>query len=242
MSEAFRSDRSDEPTYPALDAPTAAQPIRDLTLGGGRFQVTRRLGIGAFGVVYEAFDSARAATVAIKRVRAVDVASIYDVKKEFRVLADLMHPNLVTLYDLFADGDDWFIVMELVPRCRLPHLRPPARVGGATVRRRQPLRSARPTGRCSSEPSSQLVRAVCYLHERGKLHRESKPTNVLVTADGVLKVLDFGLTTDGGAGRDGRLVSAFAVRRPTWRRSRRRAVRRPRRATGIASASCCSRR
>jgi eukaryotic-like serine/threonine-protein kinase len=195
MSEAFRSDRGDDTLPAAAEAPTPAQATRDLTLGGGRFQVTRRLGSGAFGVVYEAFDSARAATVAIKRVRAVDVASIYDVKKEFRVLADLMHPNLVTLYDLFADGDDWFIVMELVRGVDfLTYVRGDTTAVPAVAA--HPLEQRTADWTLLERAVAQLVRAVCYLHEHGKLHRDLKPTNVLVTADGVLKVLDFGLTTE----------------------------------------------
>jgi tetratricopeptide (TPR) repeat protein len=196
LGGACRSDNGGEPQSEA--EPAVPLATGDITLGSGRFLVTRRLGSGAFGVVYEAYDTARAATIAIKRVRAVDIASIYDVKKEFRVLADLMHPNLVTLYDLFADGDDWFIVMELVRGVDFltyvrgadgaPATTAPQAGGEAPSRIADWSRLERAV--------SQLVRAVCYLHERGKLHRDLKPTNVLVTPDGTLKVLDFGLTTE----------------------------------------------
>jgi len=195
LGGAVRSSNGGEPASETEPTP-APLATGDITLGSGRFLVTRRLGSGAFGVVYEAYDTARAATVAIKRVRAVDIASIYDVKKEFRVLADLMHPNLVTLYDLFADGDDWFIVMELVRGVDfLTYVR-----GAETAAAAPPPAGDAPhhiaDWRRLERAVSQLVRAVCYLHERGKLHRDLKPTNVLVTPDGTLKVLDFGLTTE----------------------------------------------
>ena len=203
VGEAYRSAEDETPdgdepaSAPASSGPAPAEPSC-LTLGAGRFIVTGGLGKGAFGVVHEAFDRQRGAHLAIKSVHGVDVGSLYDVKKEFRVLADLCHPNLVTLYDLFADGDDWFITMELVRgvdfvtyvRRRDPDSPPASRA----VEGKRPHRIA-DWGRLQ-RVMSQLVDAVCYLHSHGKLHRDIKPNNVLVTADGDLKVLDFGLTTD----------------------------------------------
>ena len=83
-------------------------------LQDGRLSIQRRLGKGGFGVVYQAYDHHRAAHVALKSLNRSDAASIYDLKTEFRALADLSHPNLVSLHRLFAEGDHWFIEMELV--------------------------------------------------------------------------------------------------------------------------------
>ncbi|HYC62056.1 MAG TPA: protein kinase, partial [Thermoanaerobaculia bacterium] len=74
-------------------------------LGSTRFEVKRRIGSGAFGVVYEAFDGARNATVAIKALRHDSPDALRRFKREFRSLSDIAHRNLVQLYELIADGD-----------------------------------------------------------------------------------------------------------------------------------------
>ena len=82
--------------------------------GTARFSVRRRLGAGAFGVVYEAFDRERCSVVALKTLRHASVEALYRLKREFRALSDIAHPNLVSLYELLADGDQWFLTMELI--------------------------------------------------------------------------------------------------------------------------------
>jgi Cdc6-like AAA superfamily ATPase len=82
--------------------------------GTERFEVRRRLGQGGMGVVYEAFDRARSTVVALKTLTRFDAQAIYRMKQEFRVLADVSHPNLAQLYELVSSDDRWFFTMELV--------------------------------------------------------------------------------------------------------------------------------
>ena len=87
-------------------------------IGTERFAIKRRLGAGSFGVVYEAFDQETNSTVALKVLHQAlfqeSGEALYRFKREFRALADVTHPNLISLYELISDGEQWFFTMELV--------------------------------------------------------------------------------------------------------------------------------
>jgi tetratricopeptide (TPR) repeat protein len=90
-----------------------AEPAREF-IGTERYRLRRRIGAGGMGVVFEAHDREMDKTVALKTLTRAEPAHIYRFKKEFRALADVSHPNLVSLYEMMSDGKYWFFTMELV--------------------------------------------------------------------------------------------------------------------------------
>ena len=164
-------------------------------LSGGRLSILRRIGEGGMGVVYEAFDAQRRSRVALKTLTQMDAASIYRLKTEFRVLLDVVHENLVKLYELWSDGDLWCFTMELVEGERFDRwVRPRDAKDDFNEER---LRAAMP----------QLISAVDAIHRAGRLHRDLKPSNVLVTPRGRVVVLDFGLAIQPELGSVGHTLT-----------------------------------
>jgi hypothetical protein len=145
------------------------------------------------GLVHEAEDRVRGRRVALKSLSRLDPAGIARLKNEFRALADVVHPNLVRLHDLHADDGLWLFAMELVEGEPFDlWVRPDGALDAGRLHR----------------ACAQLVAGVEAIHAAGKLHRDLKPDNVLVTAEGRVVILDFGLVADPVGGGVGQTSSA----------------------------------
>lgn len=138
------------------------------------------------GVVYEAFDRLRRERIALKTIRHLEADAIRRFKREFRTLADIAHPNLVSLYELVATGDDWFFTMELIE--------------GVDVRSKFDAVTDWSEGDAEAAlrlSIGQLAEGLAALHRGGHLHRDIKPSNVMV-ADERTVLLDFGVIGEVG--------------------------------------------
>ncbi len=178
--------------------------------GTDRFRVIRQLGEGGTGVVYEAEDLQRGQRVALKTLKQHDLETLYRLKREFRALADLSHPNLVDLYDMVQEAETCFFTMELVSgRNIIQHCRDidedPDDYAASPSADTEPGRDfiARPR-RNRGTLDVELLRAVLpqlasglvTLHDAGLIHRDIKPSNVLIDESGRVVLLDFGLVAD----------------------------------------------
>jgi len=147
----------------------------------GPYKLLERLGAGAMGEVWKARDERLGRLVALKTLptaRVVDDEQRTLILREARAAAAVPHPNVVTLYDVYsADGND-FLVMELVEGRNLSQLL--AEDGARTSKQALDILFA-------------ITAALSAAHDRGILHRDVKAANVMLTHDGVVKVLDFGL-------------------------------------------------
>jgi len=180
-------------------------------LGGGRFEVRGTLGAGSAGVVYRAFDRQLQREVALKLLRHASGRDLFRFKREFRALADIAHPNLVTLHELHSAGGEWYFTMELVEGVSfIDWVRPPPGPPAAS-RSRADIAAAHVDVARLYGVLVQLVDALIALHRAGKLHRDLKPSNVLVTQAGRLTLLDFGLVASVAEGDPERLAVGTPV-------------------------------
>ena len=198
--------RASVATLATAGAPPVPDALTLPTIPG--FEVIRELGRGGMGVVYQAYDCKRREMVALKTMQGMDPRALLRFKQEFRSLADLNHPNLVALYELIGDGQLWFFTMELIEGISfLDHVQgEPTNRSILPTRMDSCLEGASGRGRATPlgceqaerlrHALAQLAAGVHFLHEAGKLHRDIKPGNVLVTRQGRVVLLDFGLAAE----------------------------------------------
>ena len=144
------------------------------------YELGEKIGAGGMGVVYRGRDTKLGRDIAIKVLPEAigqDQGRLSRFKREAKVLASLNHPNIAQVYGMEESGGVHFLVMELVP--------------GET------LAESLKHGASSQEEALRIARQVALAleaaHEKGIVHRDIKPGNIMVTPDGQVKVLDFGL-------------------------------------------------
>ncbi|HEY1289683.1 MAG TPA: serine/threonine-protein kinase [Burkholderiales bacterium] len=149
----------------------------------GRYAIQSELGRGAMGVVYKATDTALERTVAVKTVNMAlerDGAERYEARfyQEARAAGSLNHPNIVTVYDVGKEGNVAYMAMEFIEGQELRSLLAEGRA--------LPVSQAVSIG-------AQVAEGLAYAHQHGVVHRDVKPANIMVLADGPVKITDFGI-------------------------------------------------
>jgi serine/threonine protein kinase len=180
---------------------------RKLTLG--QYRILDELGRGGMGQVFRAQHVMMGRTVAVKVLPRAKSTSEAEAafQREIRMLSRLDHDNLVRALDAGHDGKVYYMVTELVPGHDL---------------RQQVLRFGKLDEIRAASVISQAALGLGYAHSQGLVHRDMKPANLLVTPEGVVKVLDLGLAgsvIEGEAMRIGRVVGTMDFMAPEQVRS-----------------------
>ncbi|WP_437322388.1 protein kinase domain-containing protein [Sorangium sp. So ce394] len=171
-----------------MNATPVAAPVGGPFDAGGRYVVREVLGSGAFGIVYRVLDQRWNQEVALKTLLDTTPEGRQWLKAEYRALRDIVHPNLVRLHELHIEGERCFFTMEVVP-------------GGLPFTDRLGLDPKAPDEHQAAAirriclAGLQLAEALATVHASGKSHRDVKPTNVLVSEEGHVTLLDFGMAT-----------------------------------------------
>ncbi|MEP6986171.1 MAG: protein kinase, partial [Chloroflexota bacterium] len=151
------------------------------TILKGRYRLLAQQGSGGMAVIYKAQDLELSRIVAVKILRpslTADPTFLTRFKNEARSVANLQHPNIVTIYDVGSDGPTQFIVMEFVDGTDLKKIIKTE--GILTVDR-------------ALKMAIQICAGIGFAHRAGLVHADVKPQNILVTKNDVVKVTDFGI-------------------------------------------------
>ena len=149
----------------------------------GRYEILSEIGQGAMGVVYKAKDPLIDRVVAIKTINlglAMEEKEEYEGRfyQEAKAAGRLSHPNIVTIYDVGKSGDVAYIAMEFLQGRELRDIMNEGEI--------LPVEKA-------LDIAAQVARGLAYAHEHGIVHRDVKPSNIMVASDGHVKITDFGI-------------------------------------------------
>ncbi len=154
------------------------------------------------GSVHLVHDEQLGSEVALKTLKLSSGTDLYRFKREFRAVADIRHPNLVTLYELISEGTLWFFTMEYVEGVPFDRFVLGPRATSDAGLDELPT-TGQGRGQANSERILSSVQQLCVgvhaMHEAGCIHRDLKPSNVLVTEQGRVVILDFGLAKQTGS-------------------------------------------
>jgi serine/threonine-protein kinase len=163
-------------------APEDARPAQAANpLLGGRYRLLDLIASGGMATVWRARDEVLARIVAVKLLHdhlAADAAFRERFRREAIAAAKLTHPNVIGLYDTGRDDDRVYLVMEFLEGTTLKQVI--ARDGHLSIGQTATI-------------GERVARALHYAHERGLVHRDVKPANILIGDDGAVKVADFGI-------------------------------------------------
>ncbi|MDO8879509.1 MAG: Stk1 family PASTA domain-containing Ser/Thr kinase [Coriobacteriia bacterium] len=158
--------------------------MEDLVFGR-RYRATEKIGTGGMADVYKSVDEVLGRTVAVKVLHAryaADPNFVARFRQEAQAAANLSHPNIVNIYDWGRDGETYYIVMEYVNGRDLKSL----------ITERGPLDPLK-----AAEYAAQVCAALGVAHGYDIIHRDIKPHNIVLTPDGAIKVMDFGIARAG---------------------------------------------
>jgi serine/threonine protein kinase len=183
-----------------------ARRIGEGTVRLDRFELRSELGVGSFGYVFEAWDPRLQRVVALKVQRAGSLASQEEVERflrEARSAAQLKHPSIVSVYETAKTEDNvWFLVCEYID--------------GVTLEQR--LKDGPLPPGYAAAIASELAAALQYAHEQGVVHRDVKPSNIIIDGRERAHLMDFGLAKrDAGEltmTSDGRVLGTPAYMPP----------------------------
>ena len=151
----------------------------------GRYEIVSELGRGAMGIVYRAHDTRIARDVAIKTIKLADQVAPDEMQelrerlfREAQSAGRLSHPGIVTIYDIAEENGIAYITMEFVEGRTLEELMNSGEVGDL---------------KAVAQLVDQMAGSLDYAHARQIVHRDAKPSNILVTPDGHTKITDFGI-------------------------------------------------
>lgn len=151
------------------------------TILNGRYRLIAQQGSGGMAVIYKGIDQELGRTVAVKTLRPSlieDPSFLARFRNEARSVANLTHPNIVTVYDVGSDGRAHFIVMEFIEGQDLKKI----------IKAEAPLTIDR-----AVMLAVQICAGIGFAHRAGLVHADVKPQNILVTRDDTVKVTDFGI-------------------------------------------------
>jgi WD40 repeat protein/predicted Ser/Thr protein kinase/Flp pilus assembly protein TadD len=222
-----RIDRAAAPLHPAVPSPAEtltlapAASAATVPLGMvryfGDYELLEEIARGGMGVVYKARQVSLDRIVALKMILAGQLAGEDDVRRfhqEANAAANLDHPNIVPIYEVGENDGQHYFSMKFIDGGSLAEL---VERGGVAARKEGQRRAA--------ELLCKVARAVHHAHQRGILHRDLKPGNILLDADGTPHVVDFGLArrveAHQGQTRTGAIVGTPSYMAPEQARAER---------------------
>lgn len=148
-------------------------------LSANQFEVYEQIGKGGFGVVYRGLDRVTKEPVAIKQIDLESTESLDDLQREIRILSQCQLDQITSYHGCFVKGYKLWIIMEYLDGGSCMDLLVPGPLGEQHI----------------AILLRELLMALSYLHEKGRIHRDIKAANILLNKDGDVKIADFGVST-----------------------------------------------